>query len=76
MMFVVVRSLPEEEKQQIAAEVAVFKQEKAKLDAEITKWDETGNDIITLAKQMCIIMMEMTDFTRGVSVSVYFLLCL
>ena len=57
--------LPEEEKQQIAAEVAVFKQEKAKFDYELTTWDETGNDIITLAKQMCMIMMEMTDFTRG-----------
>ena len=24
-----------------------------------------GNDIIILAKHMCMIMMEMTDFTRG-----------
>ena len=24
-----------------------------------------GNDIIVLAKHMCMIMMEMTDFTRG-----------
>ncbi|KAH9362962.1 hypothetical protein HPB48_014256 [Haemaphysalis longicornis] len=30
-----------------------------------TRWDDTGNDIIVLAKQMCMIMMEMTDFTRG-----------
>ena len=29
------------------------------------KWDDKGNDIIVLAKQMCVIMMEMTDFTRG-----------
>lgn len=28
------------------------------------KWDDSGNDIIVLAKQMCMIMMEMTDFTR------------
>ena len=26
--------------------------------------DDSGNDIIVLAKQMCMIMMEMTDFTR------------
>ena len=32
---------------------------------QVLKWDERGNDIIVLAKQMCVIMMEMTDFTRG-----------
>lgn len=31
----------------------------------VSKWDDSGNDIIVLAKQMCMIMMEMTDFTRG-----------
>lgn len=31
----------------------------------MSKWDDSGNDIIVLAKQMCMIMMEMTDFTRG-----------
>ena len=40
--------------------------EKAKLDREIAKWDDSGNDIIVLSKQMCMIMMEMTDFTRYV----------
>ena len=32
---------------------------------EVSKWDDNGNDIIVLAKHMCLIMMEMTDFTRG-----------
>lgn len=43
----------------------VSKKKKSKLDAEVSKWDDSGNDIIVLAKQMCMIMMEMTDFTRG-----------
>lgn len=41
-----------------------LQEEKSKLDAEVSKWDDSGNDIIVLAKQMCMIMMEMTDFTR------------
>lgn len=45
----------------------MFRVEKAKLDREIAKWDDSGNDIIVLSKQMCMIMMEMTDFTRYVS---------
>uniref|UniRef100_A0ABI7Z0X2 Catenin alpha 3 n=1 Tax=Felis catus TaxID=9685 RepID=A0ABI7Z0X2_FELCA len=57
--------LPESEKEKIAEQVADFKKVKSKLDAEIEIWDDTSNDIIVLAKKMCMIMMEMTDFTRG-----------
>ena len=46
-------------------QVHLFRIEKEELDKEISKWDDSGNDIIVLAKQMCMIMMEMTDFTRG-----------
>jgi len=59
------RLVPEEEKQKIAAQVETFKTEKNKFDLEVEKWDDTGNDIIVIAKAMCTIMMEMTDFTRG-----------
>ncbi|BFY98742.1 hypothetical protein BsWGS_01782 [Bradybaena similaris] len=59
------RHLPEEEKEVIHQQVEQFRMEKAKLDREVAKWDESGNDIIVQAKQMCMIMMEMTDFTRG-----------
>lgn len=59
------RFVSEEEKQKIAAQVETFRTEKNKFDREVAKWDDTGNDIIVLAKQMCMIMMEMTDFTRG-----------
>merc|ERR1712168_1570707 len=59
------RKLREEDKQKIAQQVEYFRTEKLKFDQEVAKWDDTGNDIIVLAKHMCMIMMEMTDFTRG-----------
>lgn len=45
--------------------MAGFLEEKKKLMREMTKWDDSANDIIVLAKKMCMIMMQMTDFTRG-----------
>jgi catenin alpha len=59
------RALKEEDKEKISAEVEHFRTEKMKFDQEVAKWDDAGNDIIVLAKHMCMIMMEMTDFTRG-----------
>ncbi|KAG1678666.1 Catenin alpha [Nymphon striatum] len=59
------RYVSEEEKQKIAAQVEIFRTEKNKFDKEVAKWDDTGNDVIVIAKHMCMIMMEMTDFTRG-----------
>ncbi|CAG7819895.1 unnamed protein product [Allacma fusca] len=59
------RKMTEEDKQRIAQQVESFRTEKLKFDREVAKWDDTGNDIIVLAKHMCMIMMEMTDFTRG-----------
>ncbi|XP_037091694.1 catenin alpha-like isoform X2 [Pollicipes pollicipes] len=59
------RKLNEEDKEKIAEQVEYFRTEKLKFDAEVAKWDDTGNDIIVIAKHMCMIMMEMTDFTRG-----------
>ena len=57
--------LPVEEKIKIAEQVEEFKTERQKFDDEVSKWDDNGNDVIMLAKHMCMIMMEMTDFTRG-----------
>lgn len=56
--------MTEEDKQKILQQVEFFRSEKLKFDLEVAKWDDTGNDIIVLAKHMCMIMMEMTDFTR------------
>jgi catenin alpha len=57
--------LPEEDKIKIAEQVSEFKIERQKFDREVSKWDDNGNDVIVIAKHMCTIMMEMTDFTRG-----------
>lgn len=61
----IMRRLPEEEKRKIQEQIDVFKIAQSKFEREVAKWDETGNDIIVLAKHMCMIMMNMTDFTRG-----------
>jgi hypothetical protein len=30
----------------------------------LSQWDESGNEIVVLAKKMCMMMMDMSDFTR------------
>ncbi|KAG7306537.1 hypothetical protein JYU34_007899 [Plutella xylostella] len=59
------RKMTEEDKRKILQQVELFRREKMTFDNEVAKWDDAGNDIITLAKHMCVIMMDMTDFTRG-----------
>ena len=59
------KNMAEEDKAVIAEQVESFRTEKRMFDQEVSKWDDQGNDIIVLAKHMCMIMMEMTDFTRG-----------
>merc|ERR1719468_606862 len=59
------KKMPEQDRAKIAEQVEVFRVEKRKFDMEVSKWDDNGNDIIVLAKHMCLIMMEMTDFTKG-----------
>jgi len=68
------RKMTEEDKQKIAQQVELFRREKLTFDSEVAKWDDTGNDIIFLAKHMCMIMMEMTDFTRLVPLDKIFIL--
>lgn len=63
--------MPEEDKQKILQQVEHFRSEKLKFDREVAKWDDAGNDIIVLAKHMCMIMMEMTDFTRYFFIEIY-----
>jgi catenin alpha len=58
------RKMTEEDKRKILQQVELFRREKMTFDNEVGKWDDAGNDIITLAKHMCMIMLEMTDFTR------------
>merc|ERR1719414_2565675 len=59
------KKMPEPDRARIAEQVEVFRTDKRLFDQEVSKWDDNGNDVIVLAKHMCMIMMEMTDFTRG-----------
>lgn len=56
--------MTEADKMKIAQQVELFRKEKMTFDSEVEKWDDAGNEIVFLAKHMCLIMMEMTDFTR------------
>lgn len=59
------RFISDEDKEKIALYVENFRTEKNRFDQEVAIWDDNGNDIIGMAKKMCKIMMDMTDFTRG-----------
>ncbi|XP_068240508.1 catenin alpha-like [Palaemon carinicauda] len=59
------KNLSPMDRDKIAEEVENFQEEKKKFDKEVSKWDDSGNDIIALAKLISIIMIQMTDFTRG-----------
>lgn len=58
------KQLPEEEKAKIAKLNEGLQLEKNRLVTEVSKWDDQSNEIIVLAKKMCMIMMDMSDFTR------------
>jgi len=47
------------------SQVEGFQQEKENLDKEVSKWEDSNNDIVVLAKHMCGIMTDMTDFIKG-----------
>lgn len=55
----------DQEHESLAQEFAGFLEEKKRFMREVIKWDDSANEIVVLAKKMCVIMMEMTDFTRG-----------
>ena len=57
--------ISEEDKKMIVQQMQSFHVQKKKFDEEVAKWDDSGNDIVSLAKMMCIVMSDMTDFTRG-----------
>ena len=58
-------NITEEQKEQINQNLESFNKEKTNFEKEVLKWDEKSNDIVVLSKEMCVIMMDMTGFTRG-----------
>lgn len=59
-------TLTQEQKDKLNEELSSLRKEKFNFDREVLKWDDKSNDIILLSKQMCVIMMDMIKFTRGV----------
>ncbi|XP_062500485.1 catenin alpha-like [Corticium candelabrum] len=53
--------LPLEQRQEIQA----LKEEKQQLETEVEKWNDNTNELIVLAKDMGMMLVEMSDFTRG-----------
>lgn len=59
------RALPAEEKAKIERLSTELRSEKSRFENLLSQWDESGNEIVVLAKKMCMMMMDMSDFTRG-----------
>lgn len=59
------RALTKDQKLKINLLANDFDTDKDRLLSEVSKWEEQGNEIIVIAKKMCMIMMDLSDFTRG-----------
>ena len=59
------RSLSPPEKFRLESARQDFHLEQVRLETAVAKWDETENDVIFLAKEMCAMMMNMSNFTKG-----------
>jgi catenin alpha len=62
---VIMKHLPEDEREKINKEVEDFNKEKVKLINEVNKFDDSGNDLIFIAKEMARMMQDMVAFTKG-----------
>jgi hypothetical protein len=58
-------NMTEAQKEEFYQNFNSFRLEKNLFDKEVLKWDDTSNDIIVLSKEMCVLMMDMTNFTRN-----------
>jgi catenin alpha len=63
----IIATLPESEQMKLARESEALQEEHAKLQTEASKWVEVSSDsdLIILARELCSMMMDMSDFTRG-----------
>jgi len=62
---VIMKHLPEAEKEKINQEVEDFNKEKVKLINEVNRFEDSGNDLIFIAKEMARMMQDMVAFTKG-----------
>ena len=58
--------LPETEQVQLSEASLSLKEKHAELETQASQWGEDGgeNDLVALAKEMCIMMLDMSDFTQ------------
>ena len=58
--------LPAEQQAQLAKASESLTLEQSYLEDEMNKWEESSyqDDVVVLAKEMCLLMMDMSDFTR------------
>ncbi|KAI6661776.1 alpha-catenin [Oopsacas minuta] len=62
---IILNSLPPPEKHRLESARQEFHIHQVKLESAVSKWDETENDVIFLAKDMCVMMMDISDFTKS-----------
>lgn len=54
-----------EQRELIEEHLSSISKEKKHYERDILKWDDKSNDIVVLAKEMCLIILNMTDFMKG-----------
>ena len=62
---VIFKSLSPPQKSRLESARQEFQVQQERLESTVAKWDETENDVIFLAKDMCVMMMDISDFTKG-----------
>lgn len=58
-------NITEEQREEIKQQLDLFSKEKTNFERQVLKWDDKSNDIVVLAKEMCVVIMKMTDFMKG-----------
>jgi catenin alpha len=53
------------QREQLARETETLSQEHSRFEREMGRWSDSGHDIIIIAKEMCSMMMDMSNFTKG-----------
>ena len=59
------KKLTDEQREALIQQIESIDKEKSNFDREVLKWDDKSNDIVVSAKEMCMIIMDMTDFMKG-----------
>lgn len=62
----VLQTMTNEQKVKINILAEGLEEDKERLMTEVGKWKEQGNEIIITVKRMCVIMMDLSNFTKGI----------